>query len=267
MNDPTGSTVLNERSGLASEWAFLGAGALLFIASAAGLVYWAAGMQGSSSSSMIWMGMPGQTWLGAAAAFMGMWMVMMLAMMLPSLVPSLLSYRRALRRQSAPGLSGLTMLAGLGYFAVWAIVGLIAYPLGVLIATAEMQWMALDNLAFPLTVLVLVLAGILQFSRWKLRMLSDYCQAPAGESQQSLRPYSAWQFGLRLGMHCVTSCIGFIIVLLAIGVMNLGGMALIAAAITLERLAPKPGLTARLLGAAVVLIGVLMIVSRIRPFI
>ena len=31
----------------------------------------------------------GQTWLGAAASFLGMWIVMMAAMMLPSLVPML----------------------------------------------------------------------------------------------------------------------------------------------------------------------------------
>lgn len=32
---------------------------------------------------MTWMQMPGQTWLGAAASFLGMWIMMMVAMMLP----------------------------------------------------------------------------------------------------------------------------------------------------------------------------------------
>jgi predicted metal-binding membrane protein len=36
---------------------------------------------------------PGQTWPGAAASFLGMWVVMMVAMMLPSLVPMLRRYR------------------------------------------------------------------------------------------------------------------------------------------------------------------------------
>ena len=35
------------------------------------------------------MPMSGHTWLGAAASFLGMWVVMMVAMMLPSLVPML----------------------------------------------------------------------------------------------------------------------------------------------------------------------------------
>jgi hypothetical protein len=34
---------------------------------------------------MAWMRMPGQTWPGAAASFLGMWVVMMVAMMLPYL--------------------------------------------------------------------------------------------------------------------------------------------------------------------------------------
>ena len=43
-------------------------------------------------------GMPmpgGWTWPGAAASFLGMWVVMMVAMMLPSLVPMLWRYRQA----------------------------------------------------------------------------------------------------------------------------------------------------------------------------
>ena len=36
--------------------------------------------------AMAWTRMPGQTWPGAAASFLGMWVVMMVAMMLPSVV-------------------------------------------------------------------------------------------------------------------------------------------------------------------------------------
>src|SRR5437899_3709720 len=69
------------------------------------------------------MPMPGQTWLPAAASFLGMWIVMMVAMMLPSLVPTLWRYRQA-------GLGQLTTLVGVGYFAVWTVFGMVAYLLG-----------------------------------------------------------------------------------------------------------------------------------------
>src|SRR5262245_52267611 len=82
---------------------FFAVSALLFTASAAATIAWCASMAGLGempmpggwTMSMAWMRMPGQTWLGAAAAFLGMWEVMMVAMMLPSLVPMLRRYREA----------------------------------------------------------------------------------------------------------------------------------------------------------------------------
>ena len=51
-------------------------------------------MPDGSAMSMMWMPMPGQTWAGAAASFVGMWVVMMVPMMLPSLTPMLWRYRQ-----------------------------------------------------------------------------------------------------------------------------------------------------------------------------
>jgi predicted metal-binding membrane protein len=53
-------------------------------------------MPGGWTMSIAWMRMPGQTWPGAVASFLGMWVVMMVAMMLPSLVPMLWRYRQTL---------------------------------------------------------------------------------------------------------------------------------------------------------------------------
>ena len=80
-----------------------GVSVLLFAASAAGTIVWCTSMSeqgkmpmpGGWTMSMAWMRMPGQTWLGAAASFLGMWIVMMVAMMLPSLVSMLWRYRQA----------------------------------------------------------------------------------------------------------------------------------------------------------------------------
>jgi hypothetical protein len=73
----------------ASQQAFFGVSALLFAASAALTIVWC-----TSMSAMGEMRMPGQTWPGAAASFLGMWVVMML----PSLVPMLWRYRQAVGR-------------------------------------------------------------------------------------------------------------------------------------------------------------------------
>src|SRR5258707_6354441 len=87
----------------ASLQAFLGVSGLLFAASTAGTIVWGVSMStmggmtmpGGWMMSMAWMRLPGQSWPGAAASFLGMWIVMMVAMMLPSLVPMLWRYRHA----------------------------------------------------------------------------------------------------------------------------------------------------------------------------
>src|SRR6266480_3941575 len=171
------------------------------------------------------MPMPGHTWLGAAASFLAMWVVMMVAMMLPSLVPTLRRYRHA-------GLGPMTALVGVGYFAVWTLFGMVAYLVGV----------ALPRPA-PIAVGVVVLtAGLLQFTAWKARHLACCRDART-------RGRTAWQHGLSLGLHCSQCCVGLMAVLLVIGVMDLRAMAVVATAITVERLAPAGERVARATGA------------------
>src|SRR5881392_2418489 len=124
------------------------------------------------------MRMPGQTWAGAAASFLGMWIVMMVAMKLPPLVPMLRRYRRAVGRTGETRLGRLTALVGLGYFLVWTVLGMAAFPLGVTLAVVEMQQPALAR-AVPIAVGVVVLiAGALQFSAWKAHHLARCREAP-----------------------------------------------------------------------------------------
>jgi predicted metal-binding membrane protein len=111
----------------AGDRAFLGACALLFVTSVAATIFWCGSMpegmamSGGWTMSMAWMRMPGQTWPGAAAAFLGMWIVMTVAMMLPALQAMLSVYRRSLRGLDEARRNGLTALAGSGYFFVWTL--------------------------------------------------------------------------------------------------------------------------------------------------
>jgi len=208
---------------------------------------------------MAWMRMPGQTWPGAAAAFMGMWIVMMVAMMLPSLVPMLAGYRRSVRLPDEARLGRRTALVGAGYFWVWAACGAAAYPLGVALGQAAMRWPALARAVPVATGLVLLVAGGVQLTAWKARQLGR-CREACG-CGPSLPPdaRSAWRHGLRLGVRCCLCCSGLILVLLVTGVMDLRAMAMVAAAITAERLAPWPDRVARVAGSAVIAAGVLVI--------
>src|ERR1700676_3920612 len=251
----------------ASQRAFFGISALLFAASTAATIVWCASMSamgempmpGGWTMSMAWMRMCGQTWPGAAASFLGMWVVMMVAMMLPSLVPMLWRYRRAVGRTSETRLNRLTALAGVGYFFVWTVFGMAAFPLGVALAAVEMQLPALAR-AVPIAVGgVVLIAGALQFTAWKARHLAC-CREPWGrERTLPADAATAWRQGLRLGLHCTYGCAAFTAILLVIGVMDLRVMALVTAAITAERLAPNGERVARAIGIVVAGVGLLLI--------
>jgi predicted metal-binding membrane protein len=251
---------------LPSRGAFLGVSALLFVAGATVTVAWcgsmATGMSmpGGWTMSMAWMRMPGQSWPGAAAAFLGMWTVMMVAMMLPSLVPMLERYRRDVAGAAAAGRLGrLTALVGLGYFAVWIGSGAAAYPLGVALAEVAMRRPALSR-AVPIVVgLVVLAAGALQLTTWKMRRLACCREAAAAAGPRTVGAGAAWRHGLRLGLECGRCCAGPMLVLLVVGVMDLAAMALVTAAITAERLAPAGGRVARGLGVVGIEAGLFLI--------
>ncbi len=266
-------TILDRRvhlrivSALASEPAFFGVSALLFAASAAVTVVSCEAMSamrempmpGGWTMSMAWMRMPGQAWAGAASSFLALWLVMMVAMMLPSLIPMLWRYRRAIGRTGETRLGRMTALVGLGYFFVWTVFGAAAFPLGVALAAVEMRQPELAR-AVPIAVGVVVLfAGTLQFSAWKARHLACCREAPDRRHRLPSDAGTAWRHGLRLGLHCSYCCADLMAILLVIGVMDLRAMAVVASAITVERLAPAGERVARAIGAVVVASGLILI--------
>jgi predicted metal-binding membrane protein len=251
----------------ASQRAFFGVSALLFAASAAVTIVWCASMSaagemempGGWTMSMAWMRMPGQTWPGAAASFLAMWVVMMAAMMLPSLVPMLWRYRLAVGRTGETRLGRLTTLVGVGYFCVWTVFGMAAFPLGVALAAVEMQVPALAR-AVPIAVgAVVLIAGALQFTAWKAHHLACCRETPGPGGRLPADAGTAWRHGLRLGFHCSFCCAGLTVILLVIGVMDLRMMAVVTAAITVERLAPGGERVARAIGSVVVGAGLFLI--------
>jgi predicted metal-binding membrane protein len=216
-------------------------------------------MPGGWMMSMVWMRMPGQTWIETTASFLAMWVVMMAAMMLPSLAPMLGRYRRAVGWRGETRLGRLTVLAGLGYFFVWTLFGLAVFPLGVLLATVEMEQPALARAAPVAIGVVILIAGAVQLTSWKARHLACCRETPVRGCTLPADAGTAFQQGMRFGLHCGLSCANWTAILLVIGVMDLGAMALATAAITAERLAPAGERGAQALGAVVMVAGLLLI--------
>lgn len=248
----------------ASDRAFWLSSALIFALSLAVTVVWSGSMSAMSAlpmpggwaMSMVWMRMPGQSWSGVAASFVGMWLVMMMAMMLPSLAPALLRYRRAVREVDISRLGLRTTLAGAGYFFLWALLGLAVFPLGVALSALEMQQPALARAVPVVTGVVIVIAGALQFGAWKSH---DLRRCAAALARTGVNTGAAWGHGVRLGLHCSASCGNLMAAVLIIGIMDLRAMALVTAALAAERLTPAGERVARVTGVIVIGIGLFLI--------
>jgi predicted metal-binding membrane protein len=199
-------------------------------------------------------GMAGGPW-SAAASFIGMWTLMMAGMMLPSLVPMLRHYHGAVRRGGgSPHLAPLTLVVGAGYFAVWTAAGVIVFAL------TRVQRETIVPVLAPLAAgIVALLAGGLQFTPWKAHHLAC-CRDTSSIVGPGIA--AAWRHGLRLGRHCSCACIGPMAVLLAAGVMDPRAMAIVTAAITLERIAPPRLPTAKIVGAGFIVWGQILFLAR-----
>ena len=213
-------------------------------------------MPGGWTMSHMWMVMSGQSWLGAVASFVGMWTVMMVAMMLPSLTPSLLQFRDSLGRHLSPARAGsLTATVGVAYFAIWAALGVVVFPLGVALANVSMREPRVAGLVPSVVGAVIVAAGFLQCTRWKAQHLHRCRDATYTIVRAHDGTRTAWRHGSWLGLHCVQSCAGLTVVALCLGVMDLRVMAAAAAAVTVERLAPNGVRMARVVGLVMVAVG------------
>jgi len=249
-----------------SKHSFFTVSAVLFIASVALTILWSASMPamgmpmpGGWTMSMTWMRMPGQTWPGAALSLLGMWIVMMVAMMLPCVVPALWRYRQAIARTGERRPGRLAAVVGFGYFFVWTMFGILVLPLGFALAAVEMKQPAVGRAAPIAAGVVVLIAGALQFTAWKAHHLACCREAPGGDGRLPASARVAWRHGLRLGLHCGYCCAGLMAILLVIGMMDLGVMAVVTAAMAVERVAPGGERVARATGAVAVAVGLFLI--------
>jgi predicted metal-binding membrane protein len=186
-----------------------------------------------------------------------MWAVMMAAMMLPSAAPTVLLYGAMVRKNAERG----TALASVwtfvsGYLLAWAAFGLVATLLQAALEHAGLLTTMMDSASPWLTAGLLVAAGLYQLTPLKDLCLTS-CRNPVRFLMTRWRPGAAraLRMGLAHGAYCVGCCWLLMLLLFALGVMNLAWVALIAAFVAIEKLLPAGRLTARFAGVALIAVG------------
>ena len=196
----------------------------------------------------------------SAAFFLATWIVMMAAMMLPSLVPFTIGVSRLMRVGGA-GRSGTALLT-LGYFAVWAATGGVAY-----VAWRGFEELSVGSSAAVSRAGAVVLAGAAIYELTPLkRVCLRHCRSPSllllqyGPRAVASRT-GATRAGLAHGMYCLGCCWALMAVLLALGVMSLVWMALVAAVIAVEKVSRHGERVSQALGVVLAALAVLVLLE------
>jgi len=168
--------------------------------------------------------------------FLGLWIAMMAAMMLPSVAPVAVLWARLIGSVTARPVRVARMSLFLsGYLLAWAAVGVIAF---VMVSGVCHLLTASPTAGKWLGVAIFAGAGVYQLTPWKDWCLR-HCRSPVGTLVRYIH-FGGRVRDLRVGIHhgatCVGCCGGLMIVLIAVGVMNVPAMIALAAIIFTEKL-------------------------------
>lgn len=178
--------------------------------------------------------------------YLAMWTVMMVAMMFPAAAPLVGMYARTQSTVSPlRGYARTTAFIG-AYLVIWAALGMapLAVNLGV-------PW---DDAGSALPYVIagaLILLSVYQLSPYK-NLCLRHCRSPFGFLLHNYRPGlgGAVRLGLGHGRYCVGCCWALFALMVVVGSMNIAWMAVIAAVLFLEKLAPRGETVARATGVA-----------------
>jgi predicted metal-binding membrane protein len=195
----------------------------------------------------------------ALLPFLGLWLVMMAAMMLPSVAPVAVLWTRVISGTSA-GLERAWRMSLflVGYLLVWVAFGAATFA-----ALAGSQRLLTSSPAAArwLGVAIFIVAGIYQLTAWKDWCLR-HCRSPIG----ALMYYTGFKGrgrDVRVGAHhgatCAGCCWDLMVLLIAVGVMNVAVMAALTVVIFVEKLWRHGKPFANAVGVLLVALGILAI--------
>jgi len=196
----------------------------------------------------------------AGALVLMMWGAMTLAMMLPTAAGMVATYAQiadTAARKSEPAVSPLVLTGG--YVAVWLGFAALATVLQITLTRLALLDPAM-GVASPLFAgAIFVGAGGYQFTALKHACLAR-CQRPFPFffANWTTTPSGVFRLGARQGLDCLGCCWATMLVMFAVGVMNVVWMAGLGALMTAEKLATTPRLS-RVMGIVFLAIGAALI--------
>ncbi len=187
----------------------------------------------------------------------------MVAMMVPSAAPMVMMFATINRKRRDNQQSFVpTCIFLSGYIITWtvfsALVSLIQWPMHHYALLTPMM----DNSSYVLAGTVLIIAGVYQWTPWKDACLS-YCRTPLAFVMTEWRAgiNGALIMGIKHGMFCVGCCWAMMLVLFAVGVMNMLWVLLITVFVLFEKVMPGGPWIMRLIsGLALISWGIWLLV-------
>ena len=198
-----------------------------------------------------------------APLFLAIWVIMMVAMMFPTAAPMILTFHKvqAGKRQRGDAFVS-TWIFVAAYLSVWALSGVAAY--GGALAAESVAARAAVSPATAARVggIVLVAAGLYQFTPWKDLCLSK-CRTPMTFIMTSWHDGAAGalRMGVLHGAYCLGCCWLLFIILFPIGIMNIAAMAVITLVIFAEKTLPWGRAVARVTAAALIAYGSVVVAA------
>jgi predicted metal-binding membrane protein len=194
-----------------------------------------------------------------------MWVVMMIGMMTPSVTPMILVYARVGRRAAERGPFASVAWFASGYFLAWIAFSLVATSLQWALERAALLTPMMTGASHVVGGALLILAGLYQWTPLKDVCLSQ-CQAPLGfilsHGGFPGTATGSLALGFRHGLYCLGCCWALMVLLFALGVMNLIWIAALAILVLLEKVAPSGRVIARIAGIVSFAGGVWMLFQR-----
>jgi predicted metal-binding membrane protein len=192
-----------------------------------------------------------------------MWAIMMVGMMVPSAAPMVLLYARVCRTQREKGRPFAPTGAFVaGYVAVWSAFSLAATVLQWALEQAALLSPMMFGTSPILGAGLLIAAGIYQLSPLK-HVCLRHCRGPLDFIMRHWRGGTggAVVMGVEHGAYCVGCCWFLMGLLFVGGVMNLLWVAAIAIFVLIEKVAPQGELAARVGGAALAGVGLVLLLA------